>query len=851
MPSIVSKVKSIFTSGKASLSDARGMPYYQLTQFTPSGKPVIGGETKSIRRGKQSGVSRMASEVRDFLFGRILTDQEFLRARVRHQMDDEAPLTSPYDQVAAVYACVRARAVPISMVPLKVFEWERNPKTGEEQLVETDDNPLAEVLYNPNPVTSSYNLKEGGVANLSLNGEFFWLLDREEPTDFPKHIWPLPVTQVKPINDRVTNLPVAWLYDPGPTFNKQIFELHQIVHGKRWSSTSYVRGQGDGKAASMATGQDWDAQRYNRTFLKNSCDPGGVFKLPEGVTLDPKQEEKVLKAWTKRHQGPSRAGRPGILEGGMEWVNNAIPHRDMAWLEQREFNLQDIRMTYGVPKIQLGMTENVPRASAEVQERIFWTNELIPETRLIEDALWDVLRFIENGRYEVLFDFRGIAALAKDLDEKMLSAKRLHSIGVPVSEINRLLDIGLEPFDGWDISYLPVSLLPASMSGQDVGGEARSARGLIKPVGRAKALPEPEPRTTPRRAKREAARQRLLPVTMAGHRTKVYGKIPTNGKALPPDTVDAEVYPFTKEEDAAYVKFQQEVYEDDEKKYASKYSKWVMEHRVETLRNFKRETDWDGDPTRAVSIPDELREAIENLKPKAYEPDFFDQLLGLHVGISDQILALDDETLERIMKAAGINIKKILPDGKKWGDLLGEATRKAYEDALLTGATARARDIGTPAQIDAIRTDLARWIERVCTKPIKKLSPKLNRDISRALAQGIADGETVDQLAVRIKQIHNKAGNRAATIARTEVGKAGEFGAYQESKESDLVVGHFWVPGGLNVRDWHASMRGQFRKIDKTFTSGQGNALLHPHDPDGKASEVISCKCVLRPKLKR
>ena len=877
--SLTSKLKSAWFFGGSSVKakDPRDGGFYQLTKFEGD-RPVLDG--KAVRfTSSRSRLVDVGSMIQKFFISRLMSDQEFLRASVRHDMDEEAPLTNPYNQVAGVYACVRARSVPIAMVPLKTFEWVLDPKTGEEELVESDDNPLAEVLYNPNQVTSRYNLVEGSVANLSLNGEFMWFLDRDEPTDFPRAIWPLPVTRVQPIKDAITGLPVFWEYNPGPTKPNQVYDLHQIVHGKRWSSTSYLRGQGDQKAASMAAGQDWDAQRYNRTFLKNACDPGGTFELPEGVTLSPENERKVLKAWEDRHQGPSRQGRPGILEGGMKWVNNAIPHRDMRWLKQREWNLQDLRMVHGVGKIHLGLTDGVSVATAQVTERLFWTNEEIPEIRLIEDAIWQVMRFIEGGRYEILFDLRGVAALQKGIEEKTGAAKDLFSLGAPAQEVNRALALGLEPWDGWDVSYLPMGLIPA---GTEPLPPEEGARGL-RPVGRQNGLPPPPRRPTDRVTKRQEARRRLLPDGISGGpRVKIW-PTPKNGNGktglaaqakavaefielaksagvkgplIVPDAAletpaPDPAYPFTAEEDKAYAeKFLQVVYKNDEEEFAGKYSSWNMDHRVQTLRNFKEATDWEGDPTRTVTLPPELKKAVDDLEPKVFESDITDLLLNLHEGVSNRVLSLDDNLLDRILKQADFDPEAILPDPIEWGEKLGDATRAAYESSLLTGALARAGDLGTAPQIAAIRVDLARWIDEVCTDKIKLISPRLNLALKRSLVEGILEGETVDQLATRIKRIHNRSGNRAATIARTEVGKAGEFGAYRESTESGLVEGHWWVPGGENIRDSHAAMRGQYAILGTNFTTGKGNSLMHPHDPQGVASEVINCKCVLRPRLK-
>jgi hypothetical protein len=563
----------------------------------------------------------------------------------------------------------------------------------------------------------------------------------------------------------------------------------------------------------MAGNQDWDAQRYNRSFLKNSADPGGQIEIPEGVDLDEKEERKLLRHFTDRHAGPSKVNRPTVFPNGLKWVQNKIPHRDMRFMSQRTVNLRDIRMVFSVPKIALGMSDGVNYTTADVQERMFWNQTLFPEMALIEDALWNQFRFIEGGRFEILFDRSVIKVLQKDIGEKTTAAKDLFAIGAPASEVNRVLDMGLEPWDGWDISYLPLNLVPASMAATGAGANGGN--------GEAAALAAAEER----RAKLVSARgDHLL----------------TDGGAERMKATHPELYqvrsPFTPDQDAELLeKYNRIVYRPSEEKFKAKYSRWVMDHRVKTLRNFKRETDWEGDPTKTLA----------NL-------GWFIRELPAGIDLRELVTRCDSEHLDQLVQRqeGTPDWDRILPDAEEWGEKLADSTKPVYESALLVGAAARAGDLEVAAVIQSIRADLALWIQEVCTDKIKFISPRLNLALKRSLVEGALLGETIDQLATRVKRIHNQAGNRAFTIARTEVGKAAEYGAYKESTESGLVEGHWWIPGGTNIRESHALMRGQFAALGTPFTTGDGNALMHPHDPEGIAKEVINCKCILRARLK-
>lgn len=808
---IGTKLKSLLPWTDPTPSPSPG--FYTLTSFTPEGKPVkSNGERVYIQKPRPD--VQALSVLKEFILGRLLTDQEFLTGRMRADMDDEAALANPYSQLAAVYACVRARAVPIAMVPLRVYEWKTNPKTGDKERHEVTEGPLAEVFFNPNPFSSRYNLVEGSEASMSLNGEFMWYLDRDDPTQAPRSMWQLPTQRVEPIPHPVTGLPTAWEYDPGSGKPKPVYELWQVVHGKRWSSTSYLRGQGDWEAASMAGNQDWDAQRYNRSFLKNSCDPGGQFEIPEGVNLTEKQEKRTLRHFQDRHLGPNKTNRPLLLDGGLKWNQNQIPHRDMRWLNQRKLNLEDIRLVFSVPKIALGMSDGVNHTTADTQERMYWNQTLFPEMALIEDALWNQFRFIEDGRFEVLFDRSVIKVLQKDIGEKTGAAKDLFAIGCPAQEINRVLDMGLEPWEGWDKSYLPINLVEAGTS-QSMDDDATRAVGLLE-----------ERKTDLVQAR---GIHRLEDPEVAELRT------------AHPEMYQVE-YPYTEEETRAWVdKYLQSVYRPTEEKFASKWSRWVQEHRVATLRKFKRETDWEGDPTKTMA---DLGWTV----PEVPIPEGKDRAEYIHALV--MALSIQDVKSLVFKQEGPTDWRDILPDADEWGEKLVNASRPVYEEGLLLGAAARAGDLEVAPIINQMREDLSLWIREVCTDEFFLASPRINAAIQRSLVEGSLLGETIDQLATRVKRVHNAAGNRAFTIARTEVGKAAEYGAYRESTESGLVEGHWWVPGGLNIRESHQSMRGQYAALGTPFVTGKNNMLMHPHDPVGIASEVINCKCVLRPRLK-
>ena len=106
---------------------------------------------------------------------------------------------------------------------------------------------------------------------------------------------------------------------------------------------------------------------------------------------------------------------------------------------------------------------------------------------------------------------------------------------------------------------------------------------------------------------------------------------------------------------------------------------------------------------------------------------------------------------------------------------------------------------------------------------------------------------------------------RAETIARTEglrAAHAGSLVGLRQAAESGKVDGEAFKRTwrhknrGKFQREFHVSMDGDtVTGLDTPFTSGLGNRLMFPCDPDARPEETINCMCVVvtryRPRVGR
>ncbi|MFI2300161.1 phage minor head protein [Actinacidiphila glaucinigra] len=127
-------------------------------------------------------------------------------------------------------------------------------------------------------------------------------------------------------------------------------------------------------------------------------------------------------------------------------------------------------------------------------------------------------------------------------------------------------------------------------------------------------------------------------------------------------------------------------------------------------------------------------------------------------------------------------------------------------------------------------------------------------DVATAeLSEGVAAGETIDQLRARLRTAFDREGaqlgdTREERIARTEAGRAWNTATLATARAvtgPDRPIVKQWITRRDNrVRESHEDVNGQIRLVDEPFTVA-GIDMDCPHDPAAPASEVVNCRCVL------
>ena len=121
---------------------------------------------------------------------------------------------------------------------------------------------------------------------------------------------------------------------------------------------------------------------------------------------------------------------------------------------------------------------------------------------------------------------------------------------------------------------------------------------------------------------------------------------------------------------------------------------------------------------------------------------------------------------------------------------------------------------------------------------------KVWEEVRSELQDGITKGETMDELAKRIRTAFKGIDDgRAMTIATTETTVAYEVGRDMTFKAAGVQWTQWLVSGLGNSRHSHLAADKQIREVGQPFDVG-GYQLMYPGDPTAPPKEVINCNCV-------
>lgn len=377
--------------------------------------------------------------IRKYLEG----DESSTIAGVVNDTDTEAKM-----KYSALFGCFRVLAETFASVP--VFEYQKDSK-GNKKI--TNETGLFDILGDiANGEMSAYNFYEAMQYQICAggNGVAKRLYNRSGEL---VGLYPIDYRLVNIERDKETN---ELLYKIG---NKEVLKRKDVFHVPG-VSTNGVIGMSLLEYAAQAIGLGQSYEKFGRKFYDNGAVPSGIFEHPS--LLKDVAYTRLKEDLDKNYTGLANAGRPMLLEHGLQYKPLTIKPIDAQLLENRRFQVEDVCRFCRVPLHMVQELSKATNNNIEHQSIEFVKYTMLPYFRRWEECINGQLLSSEQRNDSFYYEFDMSALLRGDSTSMAKSFATGRQWGwFSVNDVRKKLN--LNSIDNGDIYLQPVNMIEAGV----------------------------------------------------------------------------------------------------------------------------------------------------------------------------------------------------------------------------------------------------------------------------------------------------------------------------------------------------------------------------------------------------
>ena len=178
--------------------------------------------------------------------------------------------------------------------------------------------------------------------------------------------------------------PAAYLYRVGDSVTRLSPEdaagRTSVLHLKSLHPLDDHYGLGCIGAAAGAVAIHNAATVWNKALLDNAARPSGamVYDPGDGSVMSPDQFERVKREMEIAFAGAANAGRPMLLEGGLDWKAMSLTPAEMDFVGLKAAAAREIALAFGVPPMLLGLPGDNSYANYREANKALWRQTILP-----------------------------------------------------------------------------------------------------------------------------------------------------------------------------------------------------------------------------------------------------------------------------------------------------------------------------------------------------------------------------------------------------------------------------------------------------------------------------------------
>ena len=227
--------------------------------------------------------------------------------------------------------------------------------------------------------------------------------------------------------DGVNNKIAGYRYENNST--AVTFDAENILHIKFHDPLNDFYGVSPLMSISWTIQNTNDIHKFNTKLVQNSARPEGAFVVESKLTKD--QFDRLQRMVNEKYTGILNAGKPLLLEGGIDFKAISINPTDLNLIGIIDHNAKEIALALGIPEILLGGEQKTFNNYREARQG-FYTETILPLTK------------------QLIASFNNFLLSAKDITEGLSLGYAAPDIFKPTK--TELWDRGLRGLAGGAIS---------------------------------------------------------------------------------------------------------------------------------------------------------------------------------------------------------------------------------------------------------------------------------------------------------------------------------------------------------------------------------------------------------------
>ena len=284
-----------------------------------------------------------------------------------------------------------------------------------------EQHPILALIARPNPLQGRAELFEALYGQLLLSGNGY--LEAVGGADgVPEELHVLRSDRMSLVPG-ADGWPVAYEYSVGGRRHRFAVGdgVSPVCHVKSFHPQDDHYGFSPMQAAASAVDVHNAASRWSKALLDNAARPSGaiIYKGVDGQGhMAPDQYDRLVMEMEAHHQGARNAGRPMLLEGGLDWKPMGFSPSDMEFQKTKEAAAREIALAFGVPPMLLGIPGDLTYANYQEANRAFYRLTVLPMVARVSSAVSHWLSEFLGEAVELRPDLDQVPALSAERDNQ-------------------------------------------------------------------------------------------------------------------------------------------------------------------------------------------------------------------------------------------------------------------------------------------------------------------------------------------------------------------------------------------------------------------------------------------------